>query len=78
MTPGVPNSLTHSASKYSTKTCSVCGCLSGPTGRDGLVVRDWRCKGRGTHHDRDVNAAQNTLILGLERPSNDGGLRHVA
>ncbi|MHB8391658.1 MAG: RNA-guided endonuclease InsQ/TnpB family protein, partial [Acidobacteriaceae bacterium] len=66
------------ASKNSTRICSACGSLSGPTGWAGLSVRDWTCTSCGTHHDRDINAAQNTLILGLERASNDGGLRHVA
>lgn len=63
--------------RNSTKTCSACGCLSGPSGWGGLAVRDWTCAGCGTHHDRDVNAAQNTLVLGLELPSNLE-LRHVA
>lgn len=64
--------------RNSTKTCSACGCLSGPSGLAMLAVRDWTCTGCGTHLDRDVNAAQNTLIAGLERASNDGGLRNVA
>ena len=68
---------TEVASRNSTKTCSACGALSGPTGWAGLSVRHWEC-GCGFHHDRDVNAAVNTLLLGLERASNDGGLRHVA
>ena len=50
---------------FSTKTCSTCGCLSGPTGRSGLSVRDWKCSDCGTSHDRDVNAALNILNLGL-------------
>ena len=65
------------SSKNSTKTCSACGALSGPSGFSGLAVRQWTC-GCGATHDRDINAAVNTLLLGLERPSNDGGLRHVA
>lgn len=64
-------------SRNSTKRCSSCGCLSGPTGLVGLSVRQWEC-GCGAEHDRDVNAAVNTLLLGMERASNDGGLRHVA
>lgn len=65
------------ASRNSTKTCSSCGCLSGPTGLAGLAVRDWRCPACGAEHDRDTNAAINTLILGLGQPSNLG-LRNVA
>lgn len=66
------------SSRNSTKTCSACGALSGPTGFSGLAVRHWVCDACGTHHDRDCNAAINTLLLGTERASNDGGLRHVA
>ena len=51
-------------SKYSTKTCAACGSLSGPTGYAGLRVRQWTCV-CGTIHDRDVNAAVNTLIAGV-------------
>lgn len=65
------------ASRNSTRTCSACGSLSGPQGWSGMAVRQWRC-GCGAEHDRDINASINTLLLGLERPSNDGGLRHVA
>jgi len=52
-------------SRNSTKTCSACGCLSGPTGLAGLKVREWECAQCGTEHDRDINAAINTLIVGL-------------
>jgi putative transposase len=48
----------------STKTCSACWCLSGPTGWKGLSVRQWTCAECGASHDRDVNAAINTLIAG--------------
>ena len=56
---------------YTTRACSACGCLSGPTGRTGLVVREWQCVDCGTIHDRDVNASVNILkegkrILGIE------------
>jgi putative transposase len=51
-------------SRFSTKTCSTCGSLFGPTGLAGLSVRSWECIGCGTLHDRDVNAAINTLIIG--------------
>lgn len=50
--------------RNSTRTCSACGALTGPTGFAGLRVRQWRC-GCGADHERDVNAAQNTLIAGL-------------
>ena len=52
-------------SKYSTRTCSACGGLSGPTGYAGLSVRQWTCTACGAAHDRDVNAAINTLIAGV-------------
>lgn len=61
-------------SRNSTRTCSACGALTGPTGWAGLSVRQWVCVGCGTEHDRDVNAAVNTLIVGrgmrLERAGN--------
>lgn len=65
------------ASRNSTRTCSACGCLSGPTGLSGLAVREWQCPACGAEHDRDINAARNTLFLGLGRPSNKDA-RHVA
>jgi len=51
-------------SRSSTKRCSNCGELSGPTGLRGLAVRQWECCACGRQHDRDVNAAINTLIAG--------------
>jgi len=53
------------ASRNSTKTCSACGCLSGPTGLAGLKVRQWTCAQCGTEHDRDVNSSINTLHAAL-------------
>lgn len=52
-------------SKGSTRVCSHCGASSGPQGRAGLSVRQWECKACGTHHDRDVNSAINTLIAAV-------------
>lgn len=52
-------------SRNSTVTCSACGALSGPRGWVGLKVRLWTCAQCGTEHDRDVNAAINTLKVGL-------------
>lgn len=50
-------------SKNSTRTCSACGQFNGPTGLAGLSVRHWVCP-CGAEHDRDVNAAINTLVAG--------------
>jgi transposase len=50
--------------RLSTRTCSNCGALTGPTGLAGLKVRQWQCSECGTLHDRDVNAARNTLFAG--------------
>ncbi len=57
------------ASRNSTRTCSACGALSGPAGYAGLSVREWVC-GCGAKHDRDVNAAINTLTWGQIGPRN--------
>jgi len=51
---------------YTTQACSACGCLSGPTGRTGLVVRNWQCEDCGASHDRDVNAAINICHFGMK------------
>jgi len=48
-------------SNFSTMTCSECGDRSGPTGKAGLSVRNWKCTACGAEHDRDVNAAINTF-----------------
>ena len=61
----------------SSVTCSSCGCLSGPHGVNGLIVRQWVCVRCGARHDRDVNAARNILyraqawapVCGNESPS---------
>lgn len=42
----------------STRSCSACGDLSGPSGIEGLRIRTWACK-CGAVHDRDVNAEIN-------------------
>lgn len=59
-------------SRNSTKTCSACGALSGPTGWRGLSVRQWICGACGAPHDRDINAAVNTLIAGFGRNHESG------
>ena len=47
--------------RLTTRACSSCGCLTGPSGPRALVVRRWCCAACGTAHDRDVNAARNIL-----------------
>ena len=46
----------------SSKRCSCCGFV-----KDSLLldVREWECSECGATHDRDVNAAQNILAVGL-------------
>jgi putative transposase len=53
--------------KYSTQMCSSCGVIpdSSPKGMNALGIREWVCSNCWSHHDRDVNAAKNILILGL-------------
>jgi putative transposase len=47
---------------YTTRACSSCGQLTGPSGLRQLVVRQWTCE-CGVTHDRDVNAAKNIARL---------------
>ena len=65
--------------RFTTQTCSHCGDCSTagrPRGIAGLGIREWTCSACGTHHDRDVNAAQNILNLGLgAQPRADGNWR---
>ena len=51
------------SNRNSTRACSSCGALTGPQGLRGLSVRVWACA-CGATHDRDVNAAVNTLKFG--------------
>lgn len=51
-------------SQNSTRRCSACGALTGPTGLQGLRVRIWSCGVCGTRHDRACNAAGNALQTG--------------
>lgn len=55
--------------KFTTVTCSNCGCLSGPKGLKQLLVREWACSECGAEHSRDINAARNILARGLSGPS---------
>jgi putative transposase len=46
----------------SSKRCGKCGHV---VDKLPLDVREWECPECGTHHDRDINAAQNILAAGL-------------
>lgn len=50
-----------------TKTCSACMSLTGPTGLIGLSVRSWECSDCGSVHDRDINSAVVILRIGSGR-----------
>jgi len=58
----------------SSKTCSACGHLLAELS---LGTRYWTCPACGTHHDRDVNAAQNILAAGLAVTACGGGVRRT-
>ena len=55
--------------RWTSQTCSCCGSIprSSPKGMGAIGVRRWECSDCGADHDRDVNAAQNILRVGLER-----------
>lgn len=61
--------------RNSTRTCSTCRSLTGPTGLAGLRVRNWACAACGTEHERDVNSARNALFSGAG--SAHEGVGHV-
>lgn len=46
----------------SSKRCGSCGHI---VEKLPLNIREWDCPNCGTHHDRDINAAQNILAAGL-------------
>jgi putative transposase len=50
--------------RNTTRACSNCGALTGPSGLRHLAVRQWECADCGESHDRDVNAARNILMAG--------------
>ncbi|TLY60759.1 MAG: IS200/IS605 family element transposase accessory protein TnpB [Gammaproteobacteria bacterium] len=58
--------------RFTTRACSSCGCLTGPSGPRQLVVRRWCCSACGAEHDRDVNAARNILAGSRSRTSVSG------
>src|SRR2546421_11997509 len=49
----------------SSKRCFDCGHILDSLPLD---VREWACPECGVHHDRDINAAQNILTVGLTVP----------
>ncbi|MFF7792637.1 RNA-guided endonuclease TnpB family protein [Streptomyces sp. NPDC007991] len=55
----------------SSKLCGTCGMIRGKLP---LNVREWTCE-CGTLHDRDVNAARNTLAAGLAASACGDGVR---
>jgi putative transposase len=58
--------------RNTTRTCSSCRSLTGPTGLAMCAVRSWVCSECGDTHDRDVNAAKNILAAGRMSPSVSG------
>jgi putative transposase len=56
----------------SSKTCSACGLIHDALP---LSVRRWTCKGCGTQHDRDHNAAKTILAAGLAVSACGAGVR---
>jgi putative transposase len=58
--------------RNTTRACSDCGALTGPTGLDMLDVRTWICGECGVTHDRDVNAARNIRFAARCSPSVSG------
>ena len=55
----------------SSKTCSACGFVLDELG---LEVRAWACPQCGICHDRDINAAQNIVSVGLTALNACGGV----
>lgn len=55
--------------KNTSRTCHNCGAYNenfrGMKQSEWLAVRQWNCPTCGAHLDRDVNASQNILKLGL-------------
>ena len=48
--------------RYTSQECSNCHHNSG---KKTLDIREWICDNCGIHHDRDINAAKNILVKGL-------------
>lgn len=54
---------------YTSKTCNVCGNVNPEVV---LGIKRWLCPVCGTQHDRDINAAQNILYIGVKRTLGGG------
>jgi putative transposase len=54
--------------RNTTRTCCSCRALTGPSGLNGLRVREWTCSECGTFHDRDENSAHMILLVGRKPP----------
>lgn len=50
--------------KPSSKMCSNCGSMF--EGKFTLAIREWKCTSCGAEHDRDMNAATNIMLFGLD------------
>ena len=50
--------------KDSTRRCSCCQALTGPSGLNSCDVRQWVCSACGADHDRDRNSGENLRHLG--------------
>lgn len=50
--------------EYTSKRCNTCGAINPAVV---LGVKQWICPVCNTEHDRDINAAQNILYLGVKR-----------
>lgn len=53
--------------KDTTQTCSACGYICKDNDHVDLGVEEWTCPKCGTHHIRDLNAACNILMKGVEQ-----------
>jgi IS605 OrfB family transposase len=58
--------------RNTTRECSSCGALTGPSGLDMLAVKTWVCGACGVTHDRNVNSGRNILSAGRRPPSVSG------
>lgn len=63
----------------STRLCNVCKVVdaNSPKGISELNIREWKCNGCGTIHDRDVNASLNILAFGLESLANNPQYKYI-